>query len=99
MQWYVYILSCADGIYYTGITTDLNRRVDQHNSKKGAKSLRGKLPVKIVYNESYKDHVLAAKREREIKGWRREKKTLLVEDFSLRTKEGFSLRSKATKAR
>lgn len=79
MNWYVYILECSDKTLYTGITTDLNRRVNQHNSKKGAKSLRGKLPVKLVYNESFDNQIEAARREREVKGWRRKYKIALLE--------------------
>ncbi len=82
MSWYVYILECADASYYTGITTDLKRRVNQHNAKKGAKSLFGRLPVTMAYNERCNNQIKAAKREREIKGWRREKKIKLIRSVS-----------------
>ncbi|OGH02507.1 MAG: hypothetical protein A2798_02555 [Candidatus Levybacteria bacterium RIFCSPHIGHO2_01_FULL_37_17] len=78
MKWYVYILKCKDSSLYTGITTNVNRRINEHNSKKGAKSLLGKLPVKLLYNEVFDNQIKAAKREREIKGWRRERKLELV---------------------
>ncbi|EKD85816.1 MAG: hypothetical protein ACD_37C00603G0012 [uncultured bacterium] len=85
MNWFLYIVECRDSTLYTGITTDLKRRVDQHNNKKGAKSLKGKLPVKLVYNEMFINQIEAAKREREIKGWRRKYKLLLIEE-----KNGFT---------
>lgn len=77
-KWFVYIVECSDNSLYTGISTDVARRVAEHNSKKGAKYLRGKLPARIVYTEAANNHVEAAKREREIKGWKREKKYSLI---------------------
>jgi len=79
MSWYVYIVKCIDGSLYTGITTDLKRRILEHNSKIGAKSLLGKLPVTLVHQEISKNKITAAIREREIKGWRRDKKLNLIE--------------------
>jgi putative endonuclease len=78
MDWFVYIVECSDASLYTGITTDLKRRILQHNTKIGAKSVRGKLPVKMVYNEVFKTQVEAAHREREIKSWKRDKKLVLI---------------------
>jgi predicted GIY-YIG superfamily endonuclease len=78
MPWYTYILLCHDNSYYTGITNNLEKRVKLHNDKKGAKSLRGKLPVKLIYHEEYPNKSEAGKREIEIKGWPRKKKELLV---------------------
>jgi len=86
MIWHLYIVKCSDDSFYTGITTDLKRRVGEHNNKLGAKSLRGKLPVSLIYFEKYSSHKKAAKREREIKGWRREKKIELISGFTLKTK-------------
>ena len=80
MSWFLYIVQGKDGTLYTGITTDPKRRIIQHNTKKGAKSLRGKLPVKLVYNELFKNQKEAAKREREIKGWKRYYKLKLIEE-------------------
>lgn len=77
-SWHVYILECSDSSFYTGITNDLKRRIKQHNNKTGAKSLRGKIPVKLVYNEAAVSKSDAAKREIEIKGWTREKKINLI---------------------
>jgi putative endonuclease len=66
--WYVYILRCADDTLYTGITTNLERRVDEHNSgKAGAKYTRSRRPVEIVYYETVNDRSGALKREYQIK--------------------------------
>ena len=81
MNWYLYIVECTDGSLYTGITTDINRRVQEHNNKIGAKAVRGKLPVKLVYFEKHINQVIAAKREREIKKWRKEKKLSLIQSL------------------
>lgn len=79
---YVYIVKCSDESLYTGITDDLKRRVNEHNSKRGAKSLKGKLPVILVYQEEYKTKSEALKREYEIKTWKREKKLELIRSGS-----------------
>lgn len=80
MYWYVYVAVCHDGALYTGITTDLARREREHNSSNtlGAKSLRNKRPVRIVYHELYNTQSEARKREAEIKGWKREYKLKLI---------------------
>ena len=90
MKWFVYIVKCLDDSLYTGITTHVKRRVNEHNHKVGAKSLRGKVPVSLVYCEQYDSRVEAAKRESEIKGWNREKKIFLIKGFTLnnRVKKG-----------
>ncbi len=81
MNWYVYIVKCNDSSLYTGITSNLERRIWQHNnSKRGAKSVKPKLPVKLIYKELYNNRSEALKRESEIKGWKREKKLELVRD-------------------
>jgi len=67
-MYYVYILRCADDTLYTGITTELERRIDEHNgSDKGAKYTRMRRPVKLVYSEEYSDRSAASKREYAIK--------------------------------
>ena len=83
MKWYLYIIECTDKSLYTGITVSLGRRIEQHNNKKGAKSIRGKLPVKLVYYEEHADQLSASKREREIKGWKRERKLELIKGFRI----------------
>ena len=67
-QWRVYIVACADGTLYTGITNDLRRRLDEHNSgRMGAKYTRSRRPVRLVYCEDVSDRSAAAKREYIIK--------------------------------
>jgi len=78
MKWYLYIVKCQDGSLYTGITTDITRRVQEHNQGNGAKSLRGRLPVNLVYSEIYSSQNDARKREEAIKSWKREYKLKLI---------------------
>ena len=67
-MYYVYIVRCADDTLYTGIATDLERRIEEHNSSdKGAKYTRARRPVSLVYSEEYVDRSSASKREYEIK--------------------------------
>ena len=77
-MWFLYIAKYNTGKLYTGITLDINRRIKQHNKGTGAKSLKGKGPVELLYTEKYLTNALAAKREREIKGWNQEKKLKLI---------------------
>ena len=63
-MWFVYTLKCADGTLYTGITTDIKRRVKEHNSSVlGAKYTRGRRPVKLIYARRKKNKSMAAKEE------------------------------------
>jgi len=67
-MYYVYIVECSDHTLYTGIATELERRIEEHNgSEKGAKYTRVRRPVKLVYSEKYPDRSTASKREYEIK--------------------------------
>ncbi len=77
-MWHIYILRCSDGLLYTGSTTDIPRRVKEHNRKKGGGCTRGRLPVKLVYKESHPNRSAAQKREAQIKAWSRQKKLSLV---------------------
>lgn len=77
-SWQVYMLQCADGSLYTGIALQLQRRIEQHNSGKGARYTRGRGPVLLVYQESCSDKSAALKRELVIKALPRDKKLLLV---------------------
>lgn len=77
------MVKCNDDSFYTGISTDIKRRINEHNSKIGAKSLRGKIPVSLVYSERYNSQSKVAKRESEIKGWSRGKKIKLINGFTL----------------
>jgi putative endonuclease len=78
LSWYVYILKCGDGSYYTGCTTDLERRVAQHNAGTGAKYTRSHLPVKLVYSEMCVDRSTALKREVALKKLRHGEKVGMV---------------------
>ena len=67
-NWFVYIMRCADGTLYTGITTDLARREQEHNSEKnGARYTRSRRPVVLVYSEEAENRSEASKREHAIK--------------------------------
>jgi len=83
MSIYVYILKCDDGLFYVGLTSDLDRRLIQHNTGyfKGSFT-KSRLPVKLVYWEKHSDKYKAALREKEIKNWRREKKIKLIKSFT-----------------
>ena len=76
--WYLYILRCGDGTLYTGITTDVEKRQEQHRTGKGAKYTRGRGPLELVYQETCLDHSQALKREAAIKRMSRQKKEILI---------------------
>lgn len=78
-KYYCYILECADGTLYTGFTDDLDARLKKHNEGDGAKYTRGRIPCKLVYNESFDTKQEAMKREYYIKHklTRREKLMLI----------------------
>lgn len=77
-MYYIYILECNDGTYYTGYTTHIERRLAMHNQGKGAKYTRGRRPVSLIYWESFDEKSKALKREYEIKQMSRSKKEALV---------------------
>ena len=80
MDYYVYILKCADGTLYTGFTNDLEKRLKAHNSGKGAKYTRNRLPVRLVYSETFRDKREAMSREWHIKhDMTREEKLKLID--------------------
>ena len=76
--WFVYILRCADGSLYTGITKDVIRRCEQHNAGTASRYTRGRLPVSLVYQESQASQSLALKREAAIKAMSRQEKESLI---------------------
>jgi len=78
MTCYCYIVECSDGTYYTGWTTDPERRVSQHNKGIGAKYTSTRRPVKLVYLETQPDRTTAMKRELAIKRLKREQKARLI---------------------
>jgi putative endonuclease len=77
---FVYVLECADGSFYTGYTTDVERRVAEHNAGEGAKYTRGRTPVELVHTEGFESRSAAMKREHEIKTLSRGEKERLVDD-------------------
>ena len=76
--WYLYIIRCKKGALYTGITTDVPRRLKDHQENRGAKYLRGKGPLKLVFSIKIGGESEASKMERKIKSLSKEKKELLV---------------------
>ena len=81
-MYFAYIMRCADGTLYTGYTDDIARREVVHNSGRGAKYTRSRLPVKMVYHESFATRSEAMKRECAIKRLSREQKLKLIVDHS-----------------
>ena len=81
-MFYAYILECSDGTYYTGYTTDLEKRLRCHNAGKGAKYTRARLPVMLRYWEEYATKEEAMSREWQIKQMNRQKKTELIQGKS-----------------
>ncbi len=79
-NWFVYILRCRDGTYYTGITTDLTRRLTEHNAGLGAKYTRPRRPIALVYSEPTISRSAAARREYQIKRLTPAGKKKLIED-------------------
>lgn len=77
-MWHLYILKCADGTLYTGITNDLERRIKQHESGQGAKYTRGRAPFKLLYTKKFKTRSAASKKEVEIKKMSRAEKLEII---------------------
>jgi putative endonuclease len=77
-MYYVYIIECKDGTLYTGITTDVKRRFQEHGSGRGGFYTRAKKISKLLYTEECENRSIALKRESEIKAWHREKKLALI---------------------
>jgi putative endonuclease len=75
---YVYVLECSDGTYYTGYTTDIERRVEEHDAGEGAKYTRGRTPVDLVHTEAFETRSAAMSREHEVKSLSRREKERLV---------------------
>ncbi|WP_128477041.1 GIY-YIG nuclease family protein [Halorussus pelagicus] len=76
---WVYVIECADGSFYTGYTTDVERRVREHDRGEGAKYTRGRTPVELVHSERFESKSGAMSREYEIKQLSRRQKERLVE--------------------
>jgi len=77
-KWYVYIVTCSDGTYYTGITTNVDNRIATHNSGKGAKYTKARLPVKLETYWEFENKSLASKEEYIIKQFPKRKKYYLI---------------------
>lgn len=80
--WYLYILRCGDGTLYTGITNDVEKRLEAHRAGKGAKYTRGRSPLTLVYREKCGTHSDALRREWAVKQLPREQKEKLIDGFS-----------------
>lgn len=78
-NWSVYIILCSDNSLYTGISNDVERRLQQHAAQQGAKYFRGRSPEKLVYLEEGHDRSSASQREAEIKKLKRSDKEALIE--------------------
>jgi predicted GIY-YIG superfamily endonuclease len=76
--WFVYMLRCADGSLYTGITTDLERRCTQHNRGRASRYTRARLPARLIYQEAWATRGLALRREAAIKALPRRRKEALL---------------------
>ena len=86
-DYFIYILKCSDDSYYTGVTNNLEKRINEHQSRliKGYTSSR--LPVKLVFSERFTDINDAIRFEKQVKGWTRKKKEALINrDFDLLVK-------------
>lgn len=81
-SWHVYIVRCADKSLYTGVTTDVSRRVAEHNSGQGAKYTRSRTPVELVWSHPYKNRSEAQISECAIKKKSRKQKERLIETLS-----------------
>ena len=82
MNWQVYIILCSDNSFYTGITTDIERRFRQHAEGKGAKYFRGRQPVKVVLLESGHTRSSAGTREVKVKSFSHAAKMQLIEEVA-----------------
>ena len=81
MNAYMYILKCANGLYYTGSTKNLEKRLVEHQNGEGSNFTRKYLPVVLVYFEEYTKITEAFEREKQVQGWSRRKKEALINGF------------------
>ena len=77
-NWSVYLIRAADGVVYTGIATDVDRRLDEHAGGRGAKYLRGRGPLAVVYRRKLGDRALATSVERRLKRLTKTRKEVIV---------------------
>jgi putative endonuclease len=86
MNWIVYIVECNDKSLYTGITNNIDKRIEAHSLRKGSKYIRGRLPIKLVYKEICVSRSNATKRELEIKKLNKKEKHFLIKVFKSNNK-------------
>ena len=79
MPWSVYMLRCGNGDIYTGVTTDIERRLREHQTRQGGRFTRMRQPIELVYHESATSESEAKRREAQLKTWPRVKKLALIE--------------------
>ena len=82
MSWAVYILECSDGSFYTGISNNVEARINTHNASKGAKYTKSRLPVTLVFQENTFNKSESLRRDIEIKKLTRKKKRELIDTFN-----------------
>lgn len=80
MTWFCYLLKCADGTLYAGITNDLEKRLAAHNRGEASKYTRTRLPAAFAWTEPHPDRAAASRREMQLKKMRREEKLALIGD-------------------
>ena len=85
MAWAVYILECSDGSFYTGMSNNVEARINTHNASKGAKYTKSRLPVTLVFQENTLTKSESLRREIEIKKLTRKKKMELIDAFNFST--------------
>ena len=85
-RWTLYILKCSDRSLYTGITTDLEKRVKRHNEGRASKYTRSRKPVKIAYAETFSSESAARRKEIEVKNLSRHNKLRMIKNFTLPSK-------------
>lgn len=78
-MWFIYILLCKDGSFYTGYSNDIEKRFSEHKKGKGGRYTRSHKPVRLIYSEQLATQSAALKRESEIKSWSREKKIEILD--------------------
>jgi putative endonuclease len=94
--WFLYIVRCADSSLYTGITTNIEKRIAAHNAKKGAAYTRSRGPVVLVYRRGPLSESRARKREAAIKRWTKKQKEQLVASHADKNqKRQYTVRSKS----
>ena len=82
--WVLYVAECADGSYYTGITKDVEKRIETHNAGKGSKYTAVHRPVRLVFQEPQKDYSAALRREYQVKSLSKKRKVLFAQGEKLR---------------